>query len=96
MKPSDIVKQHASEISETTQHFGLTKVRVFGSALHKTDTEGSDLDLLVDAPEGTTLLNLIGLQQALEDKFGIPVDVLTENELPNSFREKVLQEAQPL
>lgn len=96
MKPSDIIKKHAVEIKEISQLFGLPRIRVFGSALHQTDTEYSDLDLLVDAPEGTTLLDLIGLQQALEDKFEIPVDVLTEKELPASFREKVIKEAQLL
>lgn len=37
-------------------------LRVFGSALHGTDNEGSDLDLLVDALPGATLFDLGGLQ----------------------------------
>ena len=55
-----------------------------------TDQEGSDLDLLVDAPPGTTLFDLGGLQVELEDLLGVNVDLLTPGDLPLKFRDKVL------
>lgn len=33
---------------------------------------------------------------ALESLLGVPVDLLTPGDLPNSFREQVLSEARPL
>jgi hypothetical protein len=64
--------------------------------LHGTDRDGSDLDLLVDALPGATLMDLGGLQDDLELLLGIHVDLLTPGDLPLKFRAKVLAEAQPV
>jgi predicted nucleotidyltransferase len=68
---------------------------VFGSVLHDADTENSDLDLLVDALPGATLLDLGGLQVELEHLLGIRVDVRTPEDLPMTFRDAVVAEAVP-
>ena len=70
--------------------------RVFGSVLHGTDRDGSDLDLLVDALPGATLFDLGGLQIELERLLGVPVDVVTPDDLPLKFRHQVLTEARPV
>lgn len=70
--------------------------RVFGSVLHGLDAEGSDLDLLVDALPGTTLLHLGGLQNALEELLGVPVGLVTPGDLPKRFRGEVLAEARQI
>jgi len=69
---------------------------VFGSVLHGTDKDGSDLDLLVDPQPGTTLFDLGGLQVELEDMLGVPVDVVTPGDLPARIRAQVIAEARPL
>lgn len=74
----------------------VTNPRVFGSALHGDDRDGSDLDLLVDTLPGTTLLDLGGLQDELQELLGISVDVLTLQDLPVKFRDIVAQEARPV
>lgn len=96
MKPSEVIAKHGRDIHELAQQYGLTNIRIFGSTLHGNDHEGSDLDILVNESEDTTLLDLIGLQQSIEDKYGIPVDVLTEKDLPVQFRKQVVEEAQSL
>jgi uncharacterized protein len=70
--------------------------RVFGSALRGDDSEGSDLDLLVDPLPGTTLFDLGGLQDELQELLGVSVDVLTLKDLPVKFRDTVFHEAMPL
>src|SRR5471030_917118 len=79
--------------STVVDRFRTSNPRVFGSALLGTDTEGSDLDLLVDALPGATLFDLGGLQAELEDLLGVSVDLLTPGDLPPRFRERVLAEA---
>ncbi|MGH8676169.1 MAG: nucleotidyltransferase family protein [Burkholderiales bacterium] len=74
----------------------MRKVLVFGSAARGDDTEGSDLDLLVDMPADTTLLDMVGLQDDLCTALGIHVDVVTANDLPDRVRTRVLREARPL
>ena len=83
-------------VRETVARFKTTNPRVFGSVLHGTDHEGSDLDLLVDALPGATLFDLGGLQGELEALLGVYVDVLTPADLPLRFRPLVLAEAQPI
>lgn len=68
----------------------MTNLRVFGSVLHGTDKDDSDLDLLVDALPGATLFDFGGLQVGLEDLLGVNVDLLTPGDQPQKFRDKVL------
>lgn len=76
--------------------YRTTNPRVFGSVVHGTDKEGSDIDLLVDALPGTTLFDLGGLQDELETILSARVDLLTPADLPAKFRAQVLSEAQPI
>jgi predicted nucleotidyltransferase len=94
VKPSLALDLKRAAIREATSRFRAANPRVFGSVLHGTDQEGSDLDLLVDTLPGATLFDLGGLQAELEEILGVHVDLLTPGDLPVSFREQVLSEAQ--
>lgn len=48
MKPSDALGKYRAEIMDIVARYGAPAPRVFGSAVHGTDTENSDWDLLVD------------------------------------------------
>ena len=96
MRPSVVLDMKRSAVREVVGHFRTANPRVFGSVLHGTDHDGSDIDLLVDALPGATLLELGGLQDELESLIGIGVDLLTPGDLPPKFRAKVLAEAQPV
>jgi uncharacterized protein len=69
---------------------------VFGSSVRGDDSEGSDLDLLVDPTPETTLLDLARIQLRLEALLGVPVDVLTPKALPETFRARVVAESVPV
>jgi predicted nucleotidyltransferase len=64
--------------------------------LHGTDHDGSDIDILVDALPGATLLDLGDLEAELQSLLGFDVDLLTPGDLSPQFRAKVLAEAQPV
>jgi len=96
MRPSVVLNMKRIAVREAVNRFRAANPRVFGSVLHGTDQDGSDIDLLVDALPGATLFDLGGLQDELESLLGIHVDLLTPNDLPPKFRAKVLAEAQPL
>jgi uncharacterized protein len=87
---------HRDAVLSMAVRFRTTNVRLFGSALHGKDHEGSDLDLLVDPLPQTTLFDLGGLQVELEKLLGCMVDVLTPDDLPKKFRAQVLAEARPV
>ena len=96
MKPSSALAAHRTELRQLVSRHGLARPRVFGSVLNGTDTEQSDLDLLVDPAESTSLLTLAAFKIDAEKLLGVPVSVLTPNALPPKFRSEVLQQARPL
>lgn len=96
MRPSEALQTHRNAVLQIATALGARNVRVFGSVLHGEDTDGSDVDILVDVPRGTTLLDMVRLQRAIEQELGVPVDVLTTLDLPAKFRDQVIQEAKPL
>ena len=96
MRPSIVLDMKRGAVREVVGRYRTANPRVFGSVLHGTDRDGSDLDLLVDALPGATLLDLADLEAELKSLLGVDVDLLTPGDLPAKFREKVLAEAQPV
>ena len=96
MKPSVALERHRVAVREAAERFRSANPRVFGSAAHGADEEGSDLDVLVDALPGATLFDLGALQAELEDLLGVPVDLLTPGDLPAKLRKAILAYAQPI
>lgn len=93
MRPSLAFETHRRAIREIVKKYPTVNPRVFGSVLHGTDHEESDLDVLVDALPGATLLDLGDLEADLVQALGTRVEVLTPQDLPHKFRERVLAEA---
>ena len=94
-KPSVALEAHREDIRRIVAANHAARPRIFGSVVHGDDTDASDLDLLVEAIPGTplTYFDLGGIERELTALLGVPVDVLTPNALPLSFRDEVLAEA---
>jgi predicted nucleotidyltransferase len=60
------------------------------------DEETSDLDILVDTLPGTTLFDLGGLQEHLRGLLGVQVDIRTPGDLPLTFRDEIVSQAEPV
>jgi len=93
MRPSLALQAHRLAIREIAARHRVRNVRVFGSALHGDDTEGSDLDLLVEPTAETTLMDIAKIQIEVARLLHVGVDVLTPNALPDKFRAQVMAEA---
>ena len=96
MRPSQILASQRTHILALAAARGASRVRVFGSVARGEDREGSDLDLLVDLPSGTSLLRIVGLQLDIEDAMGVKVDLCTERELHPALKQRILTEARTL
>ena len=96
MRPSEALALHRAQIRAIALRHRVDGVRVFGSALHGDDHEGSDLDLLVEPTPETSLMDIGAIRYELKTLLGIEVDVLTPAGLPASFREQVLRESVPV
>lgn len=93
MKPSTALATHREAVRRLVESHRASNARVFGSVVRGADTDGSDLDILVDPVPGTTLFDLGGLHVELEQLLGVSVDLLTPGDLPVRFRVRVLAEA---
>ena len=96
MRPSQALASQRNHVLALAAAHGARSVRVFGSVAKGLDREGSDLDLLVDLPAGTSLLRIVGLQLEIEDALGVKVDLCTETELHPELKTRILAEARPL
>lgn len=96
MKPSLALASHREDIRRIVTSHRACNARVFGSVIHGDDTEGSDLDILIDPTPDTTLFDIGAIQHELLQLLGVPVDVLTPMALPEKFRAAVLAEAMPI
>ncbi len=83
--PSQALSLHRIRIREIALSHRVSDVRMFGSALHGEEDEGSDLDLLVEPTDQTTLFDIGAIRFKLKNLLGIDVDVLTPNGLPKKF-----------
>lgn len=93
MKPSEALHNNRDAIRRIVESHRACNPRVFGSVVNGNDTEGSDLDILIDPTPDTTLFDIGAIRHELLYLLGVPVDVLTPKALPEKFREAVLAEA---
>ena len=96
VKPSIALAAHREDIRRVVESHRARNARVFGSVLRGQDTDGSDLDILVDPTPETTLMDVAAIQVELQRLLGVSVDVLTPKALPDSFRSRILSEAVPV
>ena len=96
MKPSQALEAHRAAIRRIVEARHARNARVFGSVAQGRDTEGSDLDILIDPTPQTTLFDIGAIRHELRALLGVPVDVLTPGGLPDGFRDAVLAQAVPV
>ena len=77
---------HRSELLDVLRRHGVTNPEVFGSSARGEDHEGSDLDLLVDFPSGTDLIDMVNIKLELEAILGAPVDLIPREGLKDRVR----------
>ena len=69
--------QHRAEIADAVARHRGRSVAIFGSVARGDETDESDIDLLVDFEPGSSLFDLLLLQDELTALLGCPVDVVS-------------------
>ena len=90
------LRRRRRSIIETAARRGASNVRVFGSVARGEDTEGSDVDLLVDLSESVGLVALSAMSREIAEIVGADVDVVPADSLKPAMRDSVLAQAIPL
>ncbi len=79
-------------ISILVKH-GIKRISVFGSYARNEATPKSDLDLIVEFPEGTSLLDHVGIEIELSEALNMKIDLLSRNGISPYIKDQVLKEA---
>ena len=74
----------------------VRRVALFGSQLHGGARRDSDIDLLIEFTAPVSLLDIVGMELDLKERFGRNVDLRTPKSLSKYFRNEVLAEAESL
>jgi len=75
---------------------GIVSAGLLGSLARGEALEKSDIDLLIDYPKGTTLLDAAALELELEGVLGKDVDLVSRKYLHPSIKDRVLGEEVPI
>lgn len=71
------IKEITDAAEIVAKEYPITKITLFGSYAKGTNTENSDVDLLVEfTTEAISLLTLSAIKYRFEDLLNIPVDVI--------------------
>lgn len=84
-----LVAAHREVLKQVLHRHGVLNPRIFGSVARGEDAIGSDLDLLVDVAPGTSLFDILRIQDELETILGVEVDLIPDAGLKDSVRRQV-------
>lgn len=93
---AESVRDNAARIREAAESAGVTVLGLFGSAARGQERPGSDIDLLIDVPEGIGLFALGRLEVQLRELLGAEIDLVPVAGLKPRVRREVEAELQPL
>ncbi len=89
----EILREEREEILAIATRYHAKNIRLFGSVARREDRSNSDVDFLVDFQPGSTLFDQVGLIEALSNKLGRKVDVVSSRALNRHLSHKIQQEA---
>jgi uncharacterized protein len=81
-----LVESRHEQVMAIAARHHASRVRLFGSAARGEDGPDSDIDLLVDFDQGSSLFDLIRMSRELEALLGRAVDVVSAGGLKSRDR----------
>jgi predicted nucleotidyltransferase len=81
-----LVESRREQVLAIASRHHASRVRLFGSAARGDDRPDSDIDLLVDFDDGSSLFDLMRMSRELEELLGRSVDVISAGGLKTRDR----------
>lgn len=94
--PASLLEAGAPIVKALAAERGFTRLAVFGSVARGDARPNSDIDLLVEAPEGTSSFDFVRFQQLIEHVLGRHVDMVSYGGLKPGLDDDIRREAVPL
>lgn len=89
----EIIRQLRQVQPDLRRRYPIRALGVVGSYVRGEQTEGSDVDILVDLDDGIGLMELAGLRHDLSDTLGLKVDLIMKDALKRGIGQRILSEA---
>ena len=86
------MKQDIDNIINILQGYKVKKAALFGSYARGDNNEKSDIDILIEPANGTTLFDMAGMQIDLQDSLKKSVDVVTYGSINPMLKDKILKD----
>ena len=93
MDSSQVLSVLAEHKAFLAEHYGVTRLALFGSFARGTPAEESDIDVLVAFDGPATSTRYFGVLFYLEDLFGRSVDLVTDKALRAELRPHIERDA---
>lgn len=84
------------KIAQILRSHGVVSAAIFGSYARGEADSTSDIDLLIEFPEGTSLFDVIKLQDELEMGVGRRVDLVSRRHLSPRLEKRIKSDLKPL
>lgn len=85
-----ILKSKQNELEEL---FCVSNIFIFGSYATETQTEQSDIDLLVETSKPISIFKFVSLKEYFENMLGKKIDLGTPDSLKPVIKDRILKEA---
>jgi uncharacterized protein len=92
----EIIGDKRDAILDLASRYGASNVRVFGSVARGEADPDSDVDLLMQFPERTSIFDIVGLWQDLSHLLQREVDLLPDHPDGGPITQKARDESVPL
>lgn len=93
IEPQTLLAAAAPVLQTLAVDQGYTRLAVFGSLARQEASEDSDIDLIVDSPEGTSTFGFLRFKQLLEQVIGREVDLIDYGGLKPGLDDDIRREA---
>lgn len=94
--PADLLNAATPILKVLAADRGYQRLAVFGSVARGTARPGSDIDLIVEAPEGTSSFGFLQFKQLIEQVLGREIDLVEYGGLKPNLDDDIHREMVPL
>jgi predicted nucleotidyltransferase len=93
MEKIENIKQQLRKFKKTIKEkYRAEIIGIFGSYARAEETKDSDVDIIVEFDKGATLFDFVELNDFLEKKLQLKVDLVTKNGIKKEIKDIILKE----
>lgn len=91
--PETVLEAAAPVLKKLAEYHGYTQLKAFGSVARNQARLDSDIDLLVQAPSGTSSFAFVAFKRTIEDVLGREIDLVPYDGLKSELDDDIRREA---